>query len=98
MKTLIVTGGTGGLGQAVVERLSREYKCVLVPHKDFRSDESLRSTIANAGAPYGLVHMAGGYEGATVSETSAETWTNMLDANLTAAFRAIQATLAQMDR
>src|SRR5258706_1239966 len=30
MKTLIVTGGTGGLGTTVVERLSRDYHCVLL--------------------------------------------------------------------
>lgn len=98
MKTLIVTGGTGGLGTAVVARLSRDYDCVLLGREDFATDETLRAAIATTSAPYGLVHMAGGYEGGSVSETSPETWKNMLALNLTTAFRAIQATLAAMCR
>jgi len=98
MKTLIVTGGTGGLGTTVVARLSRDYNCVLLSREDFATDETLRAAIAKAGAPYGLVHMAGGYEGGSVSETSPETWQNMLALNVTTAFRAIHATLAAMRR
>ena len=30
MKPLIITGGTGGLGTSVVERLARDYQCVLL--------------------------------------------------------------------
>lgn len=98
MKTLIITGGTGGLGTTVVERLSRDYDCALLRREDFATDEMLRAAIAKAGTPYGLVHMAGGYAGGTVSETSHETWSNMLDVNATTAFRAIRATLAAMRR
>ena len=98
MKTLIITGGTGGLGTTVVERLSRDYDCTLLHREDFATDDTLRAAITKAGAPYGLVHMAGGYAGGTVSETSPETWDNMLDVNVTTAFRAIRATLAAMRR
>ena len=98
MKTLIVTGGTGGLGTTVVERLARDYDCVLLGRDDFATDETLRAAVAKNGAPYGLVHMAGGYEGGSVSETSPETWQNMLALNVTTAFRAIHATLAAMRR
>jgi NAD(P)-dependent dehydrogenase (short-subunit alcohol dehydrogenase family) len=98
MKTLIVTGGTGGLGTVVVERLSHDYNCVLLGREDFATEETLRAAIAKAGAPYGLVHMAGGYEGGSASETSPETWQNMLALNVTTAFRAIHATLAAMRR
>jgi NAD(P)-dependent dehydrogenase (short-subunit alcohol dehydrogenase family) len=98
MKTLIVTGCTGGLGTVVVERLSHDYNCVLLGREDFATEETLRAAIAKAGAPYGLVHMAGGYEGGSASETSPETWQNMLALNVTTAFRAIHATLAAMRR
>ena len=98
MKTLIVTGGTGGLGTTVVERLARDYDCVLLGRDDFATDETLRAAVAKNGAPYGLVHMAGGYAGGSVSETSPDTWDSMISLNLTLAFRAIHATLAAMRR
>jgi NAD(P)-dependent dehydrogenase (short-subunit alcohol dehydrogenase family) len=94
MKTLIVTGGTGGLGTTVVERLARDYDCVLLGRDDFATDETLRAAVAKNGAPYGLVHMAGGYAGGT----SPETWDQMISLNLTLAVRAIRATLAAMRR
>ena len=98
MKTLIVTGGTGGLGTTVVERLNLDYRCVLLSRADLADDASVRSAIAQAGTPYGLVYMAGGYAGGAVSETSTETWQNMISVNLTTAFLAIRETLARMDR
>lgn len=104
MKTLIITGGTGGLGTTVVERLSREYECVLLkrPETDLNDESSVRAALARAveqfGAPYGLVHMAGGYAGGSVPETSSETWQNMIGLNLTSAFRVIRETLAHMRR
>lgn len=104
MKTLLVTGGTGGLGTVVVERLSRDYECVLLqrPETDLTDETSVRDAIARAvdrfGEPYGLVHMAGGYAGGSVSDTSAETWQHMLALNLTSSFFVIRETLAHMRR
>jgi len=104
MKTLIITGGTGGLGTTVVEHLSREYQCALLkrPEVDLADDASIRAGIARAvkqfGAPYGLVHMAGGYADGDVAGTSNETWQNMIGLNLTSAFLAIRETLAVMKR
>jgi NAD(P)-dependent dehydrogenase (short-subunit alcohol dehydrogenase family) len=112
MKTLIITGGTGGLGPTVVSRLSRDYQCVLmVRHAsddentlqaDLNDEASVRSAIARAverfGAPYGLVHMAGGYTGGAMSATSLDTWQKQLALNLTGAFLAIRETLAVMQR
>jgi NAD(P)-dependent dehydrogenase (short-subunit alcohol dehydrogenase family) len=98
MKTLIVTGGTGGLGTVVVERLARHYDCVLLGRDDFATDETLRTAIAKNGAPYGLLHMAGGYAGGSVSETSPDAWDQMISLNATLAFRAVRATLAAMRR
>lgn len=98
MKTLIVTGGTGGLGSVVVESLRRNYECLLLHRDDFAGDDALRAAIGKAGEPYGLVHMAGGYAGGSVPETTAETWQQMIDLNLTTSFRAIRETLARMKR
>lgn len=112
MRTLIVTGGTGGLGTAVVARLASDYRCILLSRHasdelhvfqaDLADEESVRAAIASAverfGAPYGLLHMAGGWEGGRVSETPTETWQQMIGLNLTSAFFAIRETLAHMRR
>jgi NAD(P)-dependent dehydrogenase (short-subunit alcohol dehydrogenase family) len=108
MKTLIVTGGTGGLGTTVVERLSSGYQCVVLSRHegDYQADlgdeTSVRRAIAKAverhGAPYGLVHMAGGYAGGHVSETTTDTWEKMIGLNLTSSFIAVREALAWMDR
>lgn len=110
-KTLIITGGTGGLGPNVVARLSRSYHCVLLARHadapnvlkaDLNDETSVRNAIAEAvqrfGAPYGLVHMAGGYAGGHVTETSLDVWHKQIALNLTGAFVAIRETLAVMNR
>jgi NAD(P)-dependent dehydrogenase (short-subunit alcohol dehydrogenase family) len=65
-------------------------------------ETSVRGAIAAAaerfGAPYGLVHLAGGFAMGHVSETTGETWRKMLDLNLTSSFVAIRETLAHMRR
>ena len=110
MKTLIVTGGTGGLGTAVVARLSADYRCVLLARRaapnviqaDLSDEASVRAAVTRAveqfGAPYGLVHMAGGYADGTVSQSTSEVWHEMIGLNLTSAFYAVRETLKQMRR
>jgi len=115
MKTLIITGGTGGLGGTVVARLAREYHCVILYnsseptgmnvdgiHTDITDEGSVHAALEAAfdrfGAPYGLVHLAGGYAGGRVSETSLEEWQTMLGLNLTSAFLLVRETLARMER
>lgn len=111
MKTLIVTGGTGGLGTFVVERLSRDYRCVLLTREaspgdaiqaDLSDEASVRAAVAEAvmrfGAPYGLVHMAGGFAAGAVSQTSTETWQSMVGLNLTSSFFVVREVLRALDR
>ena len=100
MKTLIVTGGTGGLGTAVVQRLERDYRCILLRHSevDLANEQSIRDALAKIDAPYGLVHMAGGYAGGKVSETSTDDWQRMIGLNLTSSFLIVRETIARMRR
>lgn len=112
MPRLIITGATGGLGTEVVRHLAGAYDCVALyrgtrpePIAGVQADladpaavrEAVQS-IARGGAPYGLVHLAGGYAPGSLAATTDRTWADMLALNLTAAFVVIRETLAVMDR
>jgi NAD(P)-dependent dehydrogenase (short-subunit alcohol dehydrogenase family) len=98
MRTVVITGGTGGLGTEVVRRLSLDYRCVVLGHAevDLTSEASVRDAFANVGEIYGLVHLVGGWSGGSVRETSLETWSKMIAVNATTAFLAARGALAHM--
>ena len=110
MRTLILTGATGGLGTEVAARLRETYDCVALLRRgsapegmrgiraDLADAASVRQAIQSVPSPYGLVHLAGGFAPGSLAETSDETWTNMIGLNLTGAFTAIREILAVMDR
>lgn len=109
VRTLILTGATGGLGTEVVRHLRDEYDVVALYRSEAPSDvrgvkadlsdpASVRNAIRSIGATYGLVHLAGGFAPGSIAETSDETWQKMIELNLTSAFVAIRETLAVMDR
>lgn len=114
MGPLIITGATGGLGSEVVKRLRAEYECVALYRNtlpatlgirgvqaDLSDASSVRAairSIAESGPPYGVVHLAGGYAPGALAGTTDETWSRMLELNVTAAFVVIRETLAVMDR
>lgn len=77
MKSLLITGATGHLGHAVLDRFSREYRCLA----------ATRTEIPSADAVYGVLHLAGAFTlGSTLDD-----FAKMLDANLLSAVRAIEA-------
>lgn len=98
MRTLVITGGTGGLGTEVVRRLSSDYRCVVLGHAqvDLTSEDSVRKAFDDIGEIYGLVHLVGGWTGGTVRETSLDTWSKMLAVNTTTAFLAAREALVHM--
>lgn len=98
MKTLLVTGGTGGLGTTVVARLQREYRCVLLGRAELASDETTRAAMAKAAPCYGLVHLAGGFSAASVADTTTEAWNEMLALNTTLAFQVFREALRVLER
>ena len=93
MKTLLVTGGTGNLGTFVVERLKREYNCILLSRDDVANPSK-----AFDRSFYGLVHLVGGFAPGSVVDTSTETWHQMIESNVTAAFNVIHAALPKIER
>lgn len=104
MRPLIVTGATGGLGTEVVRQLSTVYECVPLTRSmaDLGDPASVRQAIRSIaekhGPPYGLVHLAGGFEVGSLLDTTDESWSHMIALNVTAAFTVIRETLGVMDR
>jgi NAD(P)-dependent dehydrogenase (short-subunit alcohol dehydrogenase family) len=109
MQTVLITGGTGGLGTHVVARLSRDYRCVVLArgatpegvesvHGDLADDASIRAAFASTAPFYGLVHLAGGFAMGSVADTSSDTWSQMLALNVTAAFTAAREALPHLTR
>lgn len=98
MRTLVITGGTGGLGTEVVRRLSTDYRCHVLGHDDvdLTDETSVRAAFDKTGEIYGLVHLVGGWAGGTVRDTSLDTWSNMLAVNTTTAFLAMRAALPHL--
>jgi NAD(P)-dependent dehydrogenase (short-subunit alcohol dehydrogenase family) len=108
VRTLLITGGTGNLGSAVVKRLAGEFRCVGVVHgepklaanvESVRADLSNESEVTRAfdqiGELYGLVHLVGGFA-AGGAESGAEVWAQMVSLNLTTAVNAVRAALPHL--
>jgi NAD(P)-dependent dehydrogenase (short-subunit alcohol dehydrogenase family) len=79
VRTLVITGGTGELGRALVPRFERDYRCIVLQ----RSSDPAEITEEI----YGIVNLAGAF---TLGST-ADDWSRMLDANLLSAVRTISA-------
>ncbi|HYS56317.1 MAG TPA: SDR family oxidoreductase [Thermoanaerobaculia bacterium] len=76
MKSLLITGASGRLGQAVVDRLSNAYECIPVA----------RDAVPPVDQLFGVLHIAGAFtQGSKVDDFS-----KMLDANLMSAVRVIE--------
>lgn len=106
-KTVIVTGGSSGIGLAIVERLVSEgfHVCNLdiksstsaeFHHCDLREQAQVREIITAIGekhSVYALVANAGMHVSATIEDTSDELFNQVFDLNVKGAYAAIQATL-----
>lgn len=109
MKSVVITGGTGGLGTTVVERLSRDYRCIVLYRSsppsnvegvraDLADEASVRAAFAQIGELYALVHLAGGFAAGAIASTSLQTWNEMLSLNATAAFLAFREALPRLTK
>src|SRR5262249_51818797 len=95
MKSVLITGGTGGLGTVVAERLCRDYNCILLKREDVGDPAG---AVARAGSFYGLVHLVGGFASGSLSDTPPDAWHQMIESNVTAAFNVIRAVLPKIER
>ncbi len=101
MKSILITGATGGLGHAVAARLARDYRCIAL----YRSESSwneLRKSVAIDGVAnveeineplYGLVLLAGAF----AKGSAVDVFETMMEANLMSAVRAIEPLRARIE-
>lgn len=98
MHTILITGGTGGLGHAVVARLARDSRCVVLYrsaeawqrlHEQVPAAEGIAGldALATFAPLHAIVHLAGGFEaGAT-----ADAFARMFESNVMSAVRTYEA-------
>ena len=99
MRTVVVTGGTKGIGKAVVERFEAAGDRVHGVGRDtcdVTSEEQVTAFFERVGPVDVLVNNAGIAMGASLGRTTLEAWRAHLDVNATGAFLCTRAVLGGM--
>ena len=99
MRTLVVTGGTKGIGQAIVDRFEAAGDRVIGVGRascDVTSEEQVTALFEEVGAVDVLVNNAGLAEGAPLGRTTLDAWRRHLEVNATGAFLCTRAVLVGM--
>jgi NAD(P)-dependent dehydrogenase (short-subunit alcohol dehydrogenase family) len=99
MRTVVVTGGTKGIGRAVVERFEAAGDRVVGVGRatcDVTDEEQVNTLFESVGPVDVLVNNAGLAEGAPLAGTALDAWRRHLDVNATGAFLCTRAVLGGM--
>ncbi|MGZ6124664.1 MAG: SDR family NAD(P)-dependent oxidoreductase, partial [Myxococcales bacterium] len=102
-RCVVVTGASGNLGAAVVERLERAGARVVGLTRgdadltdEGQVEAAYEKALQRQGAIWGSVHCAGGWAGASFAQTEIATFERMIDLNLRSAFLCCRAALRRM--
>jgi NAD(P)-dependent dehydrogenase (short-subunit alcohol dehydrogenase family) len=99
VRTVVVTGGTKGIGKAIVDRFETAGDRVIGVGRatcDVTDEEQVNALFEGVGPVDVLVNNAGLAEGAPVARTTLDAWRRHLDVNATGAFLCTRAVLGGM--
>ncbi len=87
-RNIVVTGGRGALGEAVVAALSERGAIVHIPSREVRFDDEAKVTAYYAALPplWGSVHVVGGFAMAPIAEASLAQLEEMWKTNVVTCF------------
>jgi NAD(P)-dependent dehydrogenase (short-subunit alcohol dehydrogenase family) len=100
-KIAVVTGASGGIGGAIAERLSSEYRIVpidLAGGVDATNPDQVEEALRGVDTIDALVHAAGTVGKDSLSTISVDRWNDVVDASLTSAFVVTKAAMPRLKR
>jgi NAD(P)-dependent dehydrogenase (short-subunit alcohol dehydrogenase family) len=99
-RTVVITGGRGGLGEAVVAGFTARGATVVVPPREVRVDDEVAVTAFYAGLPslWASVHVVGGFAMGSITSTTLEQFEQQWRTNVVTCFLSCREAVRAMQK